>query len=319
MDGEEVRAMTAADAAAHGELSRLPAAAGTAGAVLQAHLREQLAVLLRLDPQVRAGDAEAVHKMRIATRRLRSALATFRPLVDHERTDPVRDELRWLAGALGTVRDIDVLHERLRTAIADLPTDLVLGPVGARIDSTLAASRRDALARLVGSLDDARYVDLLDSLESLAAQPPLRARATGPAESEVPVLVARTVRRVRRAAEAVDAAPERVVALHQVRKDAKRARYAAEVAAPVVGDKAGRAAKRWKRVQSTLGVLQDSAVARTTLRELAVAAHGAGENGFTFGLLHAREEAAAARATERYEELVRKALKSRPKRWARQR
>ncbi|MGH8893022.1 MAG: CHAD domain-containing protein, partial [Actinomycetes bacterium] len=81
-----------------------------AGDVVVDYLRQQVGELLRHEPQVRADDAEAVHDMRVATRRMRTTLAVFRPLFDRARTDPVRDELSWLADALGAVRDLDVLH-----------------------------------------------------------------------------------------------------------------------------------------------------------------------------------------------------------------
>lgn len=70
------------------EEARLDRKDSTAGEVLLAHLREQVAELVRRDPDVRRDEDDAVHKMRVATRRLRSALSTFRPLLDREETDP---------------------------------------------------------------------------------------------------------------------------------------------------------------------------------------------------------------------------------------
>jgi CHAD domain-containing protein len=87
---------------------------------------------------------------------------------------------------------------------------------------------------------------------------------------------------------------DRDLALHDARKAAKRARYAAEAARPALGKPAKRLAKRMKAVQSLLGDHQDSVVAREALRTLAVQAHAAGEPAFTWGLLYGREEAAAA-------------------------
>ena len=59
----------------------------------------------RLDPAVRLDADDAVHKMRVAVRRLRSTLATYRRLLDRDVTEPLRDELKWLGGVLGAVRD----------------------------------------------------------------------------------------------------------------------------------------------------------------------------------------------------------------------
>ena len=81
-----------------------------------------------------------------------------------------------------------------------------------------------------------------------------------------------------------------------MRKTAKQARYAGEAVAPVVGRRAVRFAARAESVQEALGEHRDSVVSREELRRLAVRAHGAGENGFTFGRLHGLEEVRAARA-----------------------
>ena len=86
---------------------------GSAGSAVQAHLAEQVAELVARDPQTRRDRRTRLHRMRVATRRLRSALATFRPLLDRTRTDPLREELRWLAGVLGAARDAEVMHARL--------------------------------------------------------------------------------------------------------------------------------------------------------------------------------------------------------------
>ena len=82
------------------------------------------------------------------------------------------------------------------------------------------------------------------------------------------------------------------MALHETRKAAKRARYAAEAARPglskATGKKARRFAKRMKKVQSALGSHQDTVIVRATARDIGVQAHMDGENAFSFGLLHDR-------------------------------
>src|SRR5436190_7535261 len=87
-----------------------------AGDAVRAALATGFARLLRHDPGVRIGDdPEDVHQARVATRRLRSDLRTFRSLLDQEQAQVLRDELKWAADLLGDVRDADVLLERLRT------------------------------------------------------------------------------------------------------------------------------------------------------------------------------------------------------------
>lgn len=91
--------------------------------------------------------------------------------------------------------------------------------------------------------------------------------------------------------------------MHEARKAAKRARYAAEAARPSLGKPAKRFAKRVKAVQSLLGDHQDSVVARGALRDLGVQAHAAGESAFTWGLLHGQEEAAGAAREREFPEV----------------
>lgn len=291
-------------------LGRLPASDGrpwwadravtsrkvTAGGVLQAHLAEQVGELVARDPQVRRDLPDAVHKMRVATRRLRSALRSFRPLLDRTRTDPVRTELAWLAGVLGQARDAEVMHARLRDLVAGQDPDLVVGPVRDRIDTVLGARYRQAHDDVLAELDGPRYLALLDTLTALFADPPLSDAARGRATDVLPAVVRRAEKHVLRLlASASDLPPGAAqdVELHEARKSAKQARYVAEAVAPVYGRDARRWAAAVADLQEVLGTHQDGVVTREALRELALQAHRSGENGFTYGRLHALEQAAA--------------------------
>jgi CHAD domain-containing protein len=288
----------------------------SAAALVVEHLRSQVDELLARDRDVRHGSPDAVHKMRVASRRLRSALATFRPLFDRSVTDPVRDELRWLGAALGGARDAEVQGARLTASLDQVPADLVLGPVRRRIALELQATQRAAGAVLDDTLLDPRYFALLDRLDALVDDPPLTETAPAAATDAVPALVARAVRRVRRLAretEPVDA--DRDHQLHEVRKAAKRARYAAEAAVPVGGQLAKRLAVRMEDLQEVLGEHQDAVTSQAVLRDLGVAAYAAGENGFTFGLLLGHEVAAASEAEARYPRALRRATRPRLLRW----
>jgi CHAD domain-containing protein len=114
-----------------------------AGDVVAAYLREQTAAVLAWDPRVRLDEGDSVHKMRVATRRMRSALRTFRPLLDEAAVADVGTELRWLAAELGTVRDGEVLHARLRAAVDALPpsSSWARSPAGSRPTSWHRRSR----------------------------------------------------------------------------------------------------------------------------------------------------------------------------------
>ncbi|MFP5218632.1 MAG: CHAD domain-containing protein, partial [Actinomycetes bacterium] len=215
----------------------------TAGDAVLAHLREHVDELVARDPLVRRDEPDSVHKMRVATRRLRSALKTFRPLLDRERTDPLRDELKHLAGVLGAARDAEVLRDRLLEHVHAEPAELVLGPVAQQITDDLGGRYRRAHRAVVRELDGARYLQLLEDLSALVSEPPLTERAQRKARKELPRLVGRMWHRLRAARAAADAARtdgERAHLLHEVRKTAKQARYAGEAVAPVLGRDAAR-------------------------------------------------------------------------------
>jgi CHAD domain-containing protein len=278
---------------------RRPGRKASGGEVVGAYVREQVAALAAQDPRVRLEQDDAVHQMRVATRRLRSVLAAYRPLLDRTVTEPLRAELQWLGAVLGEARDAEVLHGRLRAAVDAEPDDLVLGPVAARIDDDLRGRYREAHARILEALDGERYLTLLVALDGIAA--------TG-GRKTIPRRMRRTWARVRDAAAAADAAPPegRDLALHEVRKAAKRARYAAEAARPALGRPAKRFARRMEELQGVLGEQHDTVVAREVLRAMGAQAYLAGENGFSFGRLHAGEERRGAELEAAY-----------PRAWAR--
>ncbi|KRF41995.1 hypothetical protein ASH01_18145 [Terrabacter sp. Soil811] len=282
--------------------SRKQLARGTAGQLLSAHLTQQTARLHEHDAGVRAGHPESVHRLRIAARRLRSALSTFRPILD--RTVTVQEDLRWLGQSLAPARDAQVLREHLLALASSEPDELVIGSAVTRIDDQLRADHQTGLVGAREALDSDRYRRLLDTLDTLAASPPLRPRADTSARTMMPRLLARDVKRLRRAVRAIEAAPDaahRDMAFHETRKKAKRLRYAAEVAAPPLGKRARSLAKSARQTQKVLGAHQDSVNSRGRLRELGVQAHLAGDNSFTFGRLHALEQVRAERAEAEFE------------------
>ncbi|WP_292604849.1 CYTH and CHAD domain-containing protein [Nocardioides sp. REDSEA-S30_B4] len=233
---------------------------------LIAYLADQVDDLRTQDVAVRRGDLRGVHQARVACRRMRAALAAYRPLVETEATEPVREELRWLGHALSDTRDAVVARELLMTALDAEDPALVHGPVRERIDSTYEHRTRAGIAAAVQVLDGERYAALLEELRALVEEPPLRLEEA-PSEK------------------AMEAA------WHEVRKAAKRLRYAAEVARPGLGKPAKQLAERAKEATQVLGERQDTVVAREHLLALADDAGTAGEPTFTYGLLHARQEA----------------------------
>jgi CHAD domain-containing protein len=290
---------------------------GSAGAAAMAYCRTQVEEILRLDPYVRLDAEDAVHQMRVAARRLRSALATFRPVLDRRGTDPLRDELRWLGQALGDARDLEVLRDRFLTrleGVAARDADLVRGPVAEQLASIMDRRRSAALDEARRAMDSDRYLDLLEALESLVAVPPFTAKAARPAARVLRSRLAHDSARVLERAAAADEASGSVrdAALHDVRKAAKRARYAGEAVGPVLGGDADRVTKRMRQLQQILGVRQDGAVGREVLADVAREIHEAGGDTFTYGLLVGLESRAgsAGVTADPYAETVAKARKA---------
>ena len=186
-----------------------------AGEVVLAYLRGQVAAIRRYDPLVRLDEPDALHQMRVASRRARSALQAFGGIIEREATDPP------------------------------------LAPPAAR-----------------------------EAGEVLAK--PVR----------------RAARRLQRVLDAVPGAEDRDTAIHQARKAAKRARYAAEAAVPAIGRTASRQAAQTKKLQQLLGDHHDSVVARTALLDLAGKARAAGEDTFTYGLMYERQACQATTIEE---------------------
>jgi len=283
---------------------QLPAKPRTTDLFL-AYAGAQVQAIRERDPEVRRDVPDSIHKFRVATRRLRSALATYRPVIDRTAGDEIRAELKWLAGELGVARDAEVQREHFAAEVAEQPVELVMGRVAGRIDDHLRAVYKQGRAGALAALETKRYFRLLDTLDELIAKPPV----TGydrKAAKQIPELLDHDWRRMRKAvrrAEAAETTVEQAHEFHEVRKAAKRLRYAAESAVPVLGDAASTLASGAEEVQEVLGEHQDSVVARELLRQLAIEVHLDGGNAFTFGRLHAAEELRGIRSRDAFLEL----------------
>ncbi|MDX3519103.1 CYTH and CHAD domain-containing protein [Streptomyces scabiei] len=275
----------------------------TPGDHVLAYIRVQRDAIVELDPAVRRDVFDSVHSMRVATRRLRSTFKSFGKALDRTVTDPIGEELKWLAGELGVDRDREVLTERLTEALDALPETLVTGPVHARLRAWSEKDGHTGPRReLIDALDGPRYLALLTSLDAVLADPPLLAAAEGDAGKVISKAVRKDVGKVAELVEEALAQPpgaDRDLAMHEARKKTKRTRYAAEAAQPLLGKPAKALVKDMKSLQSLLGDHQDSVMAREALRDLAHQAHAApGESAFTYGVLYGREERRAEKAEE---------------------
>jgi CHAD domain-containing protein len=292
----------------------------SAGDVVLAYLREQAEILVQQDIGVRRGAADAVHQLRVASRRTRSALRVFGKIVDRDCTRQLEEDLRWLAGKLGPARDLEVLEERFRKAVADLPDEWVLGAVNTRLTRHFTPARAKADQAARKALNTSRYFRLRDALDELLATPPLTERARRRARKELPREVGRAYRKLARRERAMadtPAGPERDTATHRVRKTAKRLRYATEAVVSAVGKPAKRTRKRAKALTKVLGEYQDGVVARIPLRQLGIAAHQAGDSSFTYGLLAGAEWAETRRLADEIEAAWQRLRTGRARSWLR--
>src|SRR3984957_2973083 len=288
-----------------------------AGDVVLAALDAQGGRLRALDPAVRRDAPDAIHQMRVTTRRVRAVLQAC-PMVAPAPTTRLRGELRWLGQVLGNARDAEVLERYFEEELASTPVELVIGPAQARVTAHFAAAHAAGRAAVLEALDSPRYWGILDDLDRLLADPLRTAAATATAAEVLPQAVAHAYRRTKHRMNRAKRAPEgaaRDIALHEARKAAKRARYAAEAVQPVFGKQARRFAKRMKGVQSVLGDHQDAVTARGVAREIGVHAHLAGENAFSFGLLNERAHRDALEYQRRARSVWKRAARRKGRRW----
>lgn len=244
----------------------------TAAAVAFAVLRRQFRVFLQNEPGTRLGeDIEALHDMRVATRRLRAAMATFRPFLT-PRMLAFRDEFGVVARALGEVRDLDVQLERMDEWRQAFPPDRahLLDGIEALLRKRRVAARR----RMLQVLDSRRYDRLCERFAKALRSGPPRSFAPGrtPVLAVAPDLVERRYRKVRKLGDRIrkSSPPE---AYHLLRIEAKKLRYALEfVGNGIYGRPALEFSQRVTALQDLLGLHQDAYVAIDMLEELAASA-----------------------------------------------
>jgi CHAD domain-containing protein len=265
---------------------------GPAQLLLHQWLVDQVRELATCDPLARRGGQGGVHGMRKACRRLRAALATYGPMLDRERTDPVRDELRWLARSLGPARDDEVVLERLERLLDDEPGGPDVAAARHLLERYAVDRAEHGHAAVVSLLGSPRYLDLRTALDQLLAEPPWTDAADQPARTVLPPLVRKEGERVRRRY-------RRQEDPHEVRKAAKRLRYAYEVLEPAWGESAAGPRQVTEELTEILGDRQDSLAAREWLVELEAEARLSGDGAFTLGRLHALEQ---GRESDRLEE-----------------
>ena len=241
----------------------------TAGELAYAVLRKQFGALLANEPGTRLGeDIEALHDMRVASRRLRAAMAAFRPFLT-PRMERFRVQLGWVAAALGEVRDLDVQIERMEEWRASFEPERAAALEA--VEGILQGRRRAARKRMLGVLDSRRYERLCESLANALRMGPPRSFVPGRASilAVAPDMVERRYKKVRKLGDDIkkDSPPE---LYHQLRIDAKKLRYALEfVGNGIYSKPALEFSARVTAMQDILGLHQDAYVAIDMLQEVA--------------------------------------------------
>ena len=260
----------------------LPAEGAFAADVVRTAISAHTRQFLLADVAVRRDLPDAVHRMRVSARRLRSVLRTFGPLLDREWASMLRTELGWIASELGAIRDTEVLMARLdedADLLGELDGRAARGIVDERLSARIAAGRSGALAALRSD----RHAWLIEDLVTGATAPHLVDAAYRPAEDVLPELLHRSWRSLDKAVRRlrIDGPAE---AWHTTRITAKRARYSVDAVVDLLGARTARLADALADVTEILGEHQDACVAQEVTRELAAGASGA--QAFALGRLH---------------------------------
>jgi len=239
------------------------------GEVIQACIQQGLARILDHEYLLRLGSdpaTEAIHQTRVAARRLRSDLKSFRSLLDPRWVEWTRAELKWVGGTLGQVRDADVLAEDLDLHHRAAPAE----PSGTSpLRHELAVQRSLAIEHVLAMLASERYLELLDTLEEAAIHPPFEGQDPDrQASKALKGIVRGPVKALRKQARKASKHPSDHQ-LHQIRIRSKQVRYVAEASIPVAGARAARLAEASEALQSQLGQHHDAVVAETWLGERA--------------------------------------------------
>lgn len=300
----------------------------TAGNAIVGALRDDVDRLLAAEPDVRADAWDSVHQMRVATRRLRSVLRSYRTLFDPVPIAEMQQELKWLADLLGVARDAEVRAERFAALLAAhapqdefarLATESAVAGTSKTagngyvpgtteyVRTELVGAERDRYARahadILDALDKHRYRALRHRLSDWRTEPPLAtAKSKQPAADVFERILRKDRKRLRRLvyAEPAVSPAERVELLHDIRKGAKRLRYSCEGAIDVLGSPAKDLGNEAKRLQTVLGDHRDAVESREAILARAAETHATGVNATIYGLLADAEEIAAGEALAKY-------------------
>ncbi len=233
-------------------------------------LHYQLAHMLSHEDAVRLGkDIEALHDMRVASRRLRVALEIFEPYFPQKKMRSLRRDMRDLGRALGRVRDLDVFIEKTRTYIQTLPADET--PALQPLLDTFVERRVQAHTALMLLFDQPEtrqflmdFEDFLsheDSEETSADEQPKPIKVSHLA----PIFIYQRLAEVRAFEDILEHAS--LEQLHSLRSAFKYLRYTIDFFREALGDEVKNVLEDLKTIQDHLGNLNDAHIACGMLNE----------------------------------------------------
>ncbi len=233
------------------------------GAALLGYLAEHNASLTAATAQWRSTNG-SVHQIRVAARRLRSAVLSYHPLLAGD-ARAVAAELRWFGQQLSDLRDLEIMGPHLHNAAAQLSAS-----TGSALDDLIATALGTAERRAGDALHSTRFAALRLRLRSMLEQPVLTDAARTSAAEYGPASVRYSAERLRHRIDVVSLGVPRPpdTRLHDVRKAAKRLRYTVEVTSGYLGPSGDDLRTRAENVQTVLGHHQDRLVAAGWWRRL---------------------------------------------------
>lgn len=275
--------------------------------VVLGYLGAQVGLMQSLEGAVLSDEFDAVHRCRVAVRRMRCTMASFSRALRVASTQALRQELRWYGELLGAVRDAEVQQGRLARAVVELPAALSDG-VAEEIAVHLDRIHHRARAALVAGMETERYRRLMVTLERLLADPPLDRMAAEPASMLLPTMFEAAMHHVGAVVDRAVARPDELTRWHEVRKAAKAARYAAEAIAPVAGPADANRVALWNTVTSALGEAQDAATAIQVIAEVSYVVGQRGRPRTAYDQLRNTQDARLREAIESGRAALQRAL-----------
>ncbi len=220
---------------------------------------------------LRGDDPEPIHDMRVAARRLRAALRTFRPAFGKRTLAPYVEDVRWLGNLLGRIRDLDVFIEWLEAYEQSADPDL--RPYIRRLIQDRKNARVRERSALLTALGSPRYHEFTHAFSDFIRDTSESDRCDQDSLGDLGyAMIKREVEKVRKAGKRARqkqlSKAERLGRLHRLRIQLKRLRYTTEFFYSLMPGEPDDLLKKTQALQNVLGTVHDSDVQSKFLKEV---------------------------------------------------